>query len=104
MIVVAGYTRPTGSGTSSDFAVARLTLNGSLDTSFSGDGKVGTSISNGDDIVNAVAIQPDGKIVVAGGSWWSFEGGPSFEFSLARYNTNGTLDTSFSGMALRSQS
>ena len=38
---------------------------------------------------NDVAIQPDGKIVVAG----STDAG----FALARYNTNGTLDTSFSG-------
>ena len=61
---------------------------GDLDTSFSGDGKiVETALASS--FANAVAIQADGKIVVAGSL-----GG---DFLVARYNTNGTLDTTFSG-------
>ena len=76
-------------GTSNnDFAVARYNSDGSLDTSFDGDGKVFTDFGNSDR-GNAVAIQPDGKIVVAGTS--------GVDFALARYNSDGSLDTSFDG-------
>ena len=51
--------------TGSDFALARYNPNGSLDTSFSGDGKRSTGFG-GDDAANAVALQADGKIVAAG--------------------------------------
>jgi uncharacterized delta-60 repeat protein len=74
-----------------DFALARYNSNGSLDTSFSGDGKQTTDFGGGADGANGVAIQGDGKIVVAGG------GGVGDDFALARYNPNGSLDTSFSG-------
>jgi uncharacterized delta-60 repeat protein len=78
-----------GRGRTSDFAVARYNLNGTLDTSFSGDGKQTTDFAGTDD-ADGVALQGDGKIVVAGA-----DGGSSF--ALARYNANGTLDASFSG-------
>ena len=72
-------------------AISRYNPDGSLDTSFSGDGN--QTIAN---FANAggVAIQDDGKIVVVGGT--SGEG-QSYDFALARYNPNGSLDTSFSG-------
>lgn len=74
-------------GTSDDdFAVARYETDGSLDTSFSDDGKVITDIG-GSDEGNGVVIQQDGKIVVAGRSGQNF--------ALARYNPDGSLDTSF---------
>ena len=70
-----------------DFALARYNPNGSLDTSFSGDGKQTTDFG-----ANGVALQPDGKIVAAG------VGGAGYDqFALARFNPNGSLDTSFSG-------
>ena len=47
------------------FALARFKANGSLDPSFSGDG-METNDLGGVDVANAVAIQPDGKIVVVG--------------------------------------
>jgi uncharacterized delta-60 repeat protein len=82
-------------GFKSDFALARYNTNGTLDTSFSGDGKVTTNLVPGDDWINALAVQADGKILAVGGA------GPTDSnersFALARYNTNGTLDTSFSG-------
>ncbi len=71
-----------------DFAVARYNINGTLDTGFDGDGKVTTDFG-AIDTARAVAIQPDGKIVVLG------SGGGNF--CLARYNSNGSLDTAFDG-------
>lgn len=77
-------------GSAGDFALARYNIDGSLDTSFAGDGTVKTSIlsAGSDDTASAVTLQPDGKIVAAGGA-----GG---NFAVARYNPDGSLDTSFS--------
>ena len=79
-IVAAGYSH---NGSNDDFALVRYNSNGSLDTTFDGDGKVTTPIGTLDDIAHAVAIQPDGKIVAAGYG------------ALVRYNTDGSLDTTF---------
>jgi uncharacterized delta-60 repeat protein len=87
---------------SQDFGLARFNTNGSLDTSFGGDGKVMTdvlpSFNTSNDTAKAVAIEADGQIVVAGDSVTRFSTFGSFntEFSMARYNSDGTLDTSFS--------
>ena len=86
-IVVAGYTY---SGSSNDFAVVRYNTDGSLDTSFGAGGKAITDFGSVGDHGYSVALQSDGKIVVAGGT-----GG--YSFALARYNTDGSLDTSFDG-------
>ena len=76
-----------------DFAVARLTSDGTLDTSFSDDGRVTTDFAGGEDRAQCIAVQPDGKILVGG---FATDGGKE-DFALVRYNPNGTLDTSFSG-------
>lgn len=75
--------------TQNDFALARYNVNGSLDTSFGVGGKVITDFSNlsDDHPLGGVAIQADGKIVAAGTS--------AGKFAVARYNSNGTLDTTF---------
>jgi len=78
-IVVAG--RSGG-----DFALARYNHDGSLDSSFGSGGKLTTDFGGGD-AAAAMALQPDGKIVLAGGS--------SFRVALARYNPNGGLDATF---------
>jgi len=80
-------------GTSNNnFALVRYNTDGSLDTSFSGDGKVTTDFASGGiDSANSILYMPDGKIVVAG---TSNQGGQDL-FALARYNTNGSLDTTF---------
>lgn len=70
--------------------VARA-ADGDLDTSFGGDGKVTTRFPIGA-YARAVAIQPDGKIVAAGAAAGASEMG---EFALARYETDGSLDTTF---------
>ena len=78
-IVVAGWSED--SSRNYYFALARYLPNGTLDATFSGDGKVLTNFgSNGWNVAQAVALQADGKIVVGGG------------FALARYLPNGTLD------------
>jgi uncharacterized delta-60 repeat protein len=77
-----------------NFAVARYLPNGTLDTTFGTGGKVRTDFGNNDlDIAYAAALQPDGKIAAAGTT--VFDLGVSQHFALARYNSNGTVDTTF---------
>jgi uncharacterized delta-60 repeat protein len=64
---------------------------GSLDSSFDSDGKVITVFGASNESANSIAIQGDGKIVVAGAS----NNGANNEFAVARYNTDGSLDSSF---------
>ncbi len=89
-IVVAGY---ASNGSNTDFALVRYNSNGSLDLSFNGTGKVTTPVGTGNDIANAVVIQPDGKIVAAGAA----DNATDRDFAVVRYESNGTLDTSFNG-------
>ena len=84
-IVAVGYSFGAGAA----FALARYNPDGSLDTSFSGDGMQRTDVGD-DGQANGVALQGDGKIVAAGAAGFD-------HFALARYNTDGSLDTSFSG-------
>lgn len=86
-IVAAGYT-----GNTRRFALARYNTNGTLDTSFDGDGKVITPMGTSHAEITAMVIQPDGKIVVAGYARSSSSGQ---DFAVARYNTDGSLDPSF---------
>lgn len=77
-------------GGQSRFAVARYTSGGSLDQSFGNGGKVLTPIGSSA-IATSMALQPDGKIVVAGQALF----GTSSRFAVTRYKANGTLDNSF---------
>ncbi len=86
-IVAAGY---AVEGEIARFAIVRLNADGTLDTTFDGDGKVTTSIGDFD-IAHAVAVQPDGKIIAAGYT----SNGTNADFALVRYNSDGSLDTSF---------
>jgi len=88
-LVVVGY---GNTGTSTDFELVRYQRDGAIDTTFGTNGKVTTDVSTGSDVANAVAIQADGKIVVAGSSDVSPKGK---SFSLVRYNADGSLDTTF---------
>ena len=76
--------------------IVRLNKNGSLDSSFGSSGKLLTFIGPGNDNVRALAIQPDGKIVVAGYCDSAASGGKK-NFCLARYTSAGVLDTTFVG-------
>jgi uncharacterized delta-60 repeat protein len=92
-IVAGGYSN-IGIKGNVRFAMARYNTDGTLDTSFSGDGKVATDFTGGFDYISWMAIQPDGKIVASGESGLLTTNDRA---ALARYNTDGTLDTSFNG-------
>jgi uncharacterized delta-60 repeat protein len=93
-VVVVGYSCATTQ--TCDFALARYNPDGTLDPNFSGDGKQTTAIGSfGDARASGVALQSDGKIVVVGST--NIQGINTRDFALARYNLNGSLDTSFSG-------
>lgn len=91
-IILAGFAYNLGGGTN-DFAVARYTASGALDPTFGNGGFVLTPIGSGSDLGHSVVVQSDGKIVVAGQS----SNGSNEEIALVRYNSNGMLDTTFSG-------
>ena len=93
-IVVAGTSMVSGS--SYAFAAARYMPDGALDSSFSSDGKVTTALGTDIDIARAIAIQPDGKIVIAGESNRGYIGTAN-DFALVRYNTDGSVDSGWGG-------
>lgn len=75
------------------FAVTRLNPDGSFDTTFDGDGRVLTDVAGGLSDAISVEILPDGKILVSG---YAASPGPTGQdFALVRYNSNGSLDTTF---------
>lgn len=80
-------------GTNEDIALARYNIDGSLDPTFDTDGIVITDLGLGDDIGYGIALQPDGKIVVAGES----SNGTNSDFVIVRYHTDGSLDNTFDG-------
>jgi uncharacterized delta-60 repeat protein len=92
-IVVAGYSNILGTD---DFAMMRFNTNGSLDPTFDGDG-IRVVNQSGTNRGQAVAIQADGKIVVAGFS--NLFG--TDDFAVMRFNTNGSLDPTFDGDGIR---
>ena len=91
-IVAGGFSHSFPVG---DFCLIRYNVDGSLDSTFSMDGKVTTSISQFADNLSALAIQSDGKIIAAG---YTNSGDPNhvnYDFALTRYNVDGSLDTDF---------
>jgi uncharacterized delta-60 repeat protein len=82
-----------GSGTvgSPGFGLARMTSSGSLDSSFGGDGLVSTSFGvPGQNVAAGVALEPDGRLVAAGGPFNAQNGS---DFFVARYVAVGSLVT-----------
>lgn len=79
---------PSGSG---DFAVARFTADGSLDASF-GSGGVVTTDFGASERAFGLALESDGSVTMAGGTNPEPSSG---NFALARYNADGSLDTTF---------
>jgi uncharacterized delta-60 repeat protein len=90
-IVAVGRTDAGGS-THTDFGVVRYRSDGTLDPGFGSGGIVQTDILGGGDQANAVAVQPDGKIVVAG---IALHAGIDGDMALVRYDADGTPDSSF---------
>ncbi len=97
-IVAAGGIRMGAGNTNNDMVVARYNAEGTLDSSFGGDGVVTTAVAPGtrQDAAIGVAIQPDGKIVV-GGQADMGPGAGRHNFAFVRYNADGTLDATFGG-------
>jgi uncharacterized delta-60 repeat protein len=98
-IVAAGHSY---NGTSRDFALARFNTDGALDETFGVSGVVVTAMAGRDDFAQAVALQADGKLVVAGYVTEDFVAGtppaqwaPRPRFAIARYQADGTLDPTF---------
>lgn len=87
-IMIGGSAR---TNTSTSFALARLTAGGVLDPTFSGDGY--QEITAGYSECQAMAVQPDGKIILVGES----KSVGTEDFVVTRCNSNGTLDSTFSG-------
>jgi uncharacterized delta-60 repeat protein len=98
--VAVGFSGSYGGSLDHQWILARFTMDGGLDPTFGTSGKVAVPLpwgsQTGDAFASAVAIQPDGKIVVAGNV-----GSPDpnedwvHNYAVARFNTNGSLDTGF---------
>jgi uncharacterized delta-60 repeat protein len=93
-IIVAGSATLSVSGIpDQDVALVRYLSNGALDTGFGAGGKITTSIAGKSDFGYAIALQADGKVIVAGRV--GVDGGSNPDFGVVRYLANGSLDTSF---------
>ena len=92
-IVVTGV----DTAATSDIAVVRYNTDGSLDTTFDGDGKVFVNFFGGVDFASNIKVQPDNKLIIVGGSVR-----PGFyrRFVLVRLNPNGSLDSTFGDAGL----
>jgi len=95
-IVVSGKTTPPA-GTNTDFAIARLNSDGTLDTASFGAGTGKTVVAfdlggNNADTATAIALRPNGRIVVAGSAQTGANG---LDFAFLQLNTDGSRDTGF---------
>jgi|GEM_PF-847583 len=102
IVAVGGATVPFGTGTTPTFALVRYSENGVIDNAPSSFGiggivtlPIGSATGTPSSFGRALAIQADGKIVVAGSS----NSSGATHITLARYNSNGTLDTTSFGPA-----
>lgn len=93
-ILVAGS---SSNSSNLDFVLLRYNSDGSLDSTFNGDGTVLTDIGGGDDIVNSLALLPDGRIVAGGFS----ENQTDSDFALVCYFPDGSLDRNFGNEGIR---
>ena len=95
-IIVVGVSGAGPYSELNDFALARYNSDGSLDQTFGGTGKFKThfpGVDNTGSSATSVALQPDGKLVVGG--YYKKNDRTPHQFALARYNSNGTLDSGF---------
>lgn len=91
-IVAAGFAGTAGPAGS--WALARYNANGTLDPNFGSGGKVLTSFTFTSESAHSVLVQPDGKIIAIGQTY-GVNGNPYYDFALARYNIDGSLDSTF---------
>jgi len=88
VVIIDGFSN----GADSDFALARYNTDGSLDSAFGSSGVATTDFGSTNDYVGGIALQTDGKLVVSG---YINLGGGVFNYVLARYNSDGSLDSTF---------
>lgn len=88
-VLVAGS---SASNQGTRIAVVRYLRDGTLDTSFGTDGKAVAAVGTREDVARAIAVQPDGRIVVAG---LSYQGTADYDFTLVRFMPDGSPDASF---------
>ncbi len=100
-IVVGGSSDKLTTSLEEDFAVARINPDGSLDTTFDGDGKLISSLQERSDFAD-LKVQTDGKIVAVGESFLFDEptSNPVGYFTTVRYNTDGSFDTTFNNTGI----
>jgi uncharacterized delta-60 repeat protein len=93
-IIAGGIAIQDGTNDGMDFGLVKYTENGTLDPTFGVGGKVTTDVPGLGlgDYINALAVQPDGRIVAVGTSSVLTDTG---DFPVARYNADGTLDLTF---------
>ena len=91
-IVVAGRSRTTAAGARFGFALARLNADGSDDATFGAGGRVFQLLGTRNASVSGVVVDGAGRVVAAG-----YAELPGADFAVARYNPNGTPDTTFDG-------
>lgn len=88
-IVVGGFAR---NNVANDFSLLRYNNDGTVDTTFGINGKTYTNfVGNNEEQIQELLVQPDNKIAAVG----FMREGANQNFALARYNTNGSLDTTF---------
>ena len=87
-ILISGYSWNTNN---TDIAILRFNSDGTPDTEFGGDGIVQTDFGKNES-AQGLAIQEDGKIVILS---THYEFAVSYDFLVARYNSDGTLDNTF---------
>ena len=95
-IIVVGVSGAGPYSELNDFALARYNSDGSLDQSFGSGGTLKTHFPGTDNTgsnATSVALQTDGKLVVGG--YYKKNDRTAHQFALARYNSNGTLDSAF---------
>ena len=94
-ILVAGRANQVTNG-GYDFAIARYHRDGSPDNSFGSGGKVTTDFNGYNDGASVIALQDDGKILLAG--YTDYNSGAGIDFAVARYTANGALDQAFADL------
>ena len=95
-IIVAGVSGAGSYSELNDFALARYNSDGTLDQAFGTGGKVKThfpGVGNTGSSATSIVLQPDGKVVVGG--YYKQSDRTRHQFALARYSSNGTLDSAF---------
>ena len=97
--IVIAVTEYSPNNTVSMFIV-RYDVTGKLDKSFGLNGKITPELNSNRAYAGAVSIMPDGKIVIAGYSYQQHEQYSNYDFTILRYHTNGSPDSSFGNNGL----